>query len=143
MDILTTELFRFTTSAGPDTVWRTLTSAEQTARYFHGLTLESSWQPGATVTAASRVGQLVGEVLAVEQPRRLSFTLAADEYQPETFITWEVHHAADDGGSIVRLYVDEPAGGPRDDTRSAWVPVISALQSVLADSGRKSTPTSR
>ncbi|HEX7276371.1 MAG TPA: SRPBCC domain-containing protein [Acidimicrobiales bacterium] len=143
MDVLITELFRFSTPAAPDSVWRTLTSAERSARYFHGFRLESAWRPGATVTATSRAGSLVGEVLAVEAPRRLSFTLAADDDQPETFVTWEVHHAADDGGSIVRLYVDEPAGGDHDDTESTWLPVISALQSVLVDGERKSTPTSR
>ena len=49
MDILTTELFRFTTAAGPDTVWQSLTSPALTGRWFHGLTLESSWLPGGAV----------------------------------------------------------------------------------------------
>ena len=138
MDILTTELFRFTTAAGPDAVWRTLTSPALTRRYFHGLSLESDWRPGAIVTACGRGGHLVGEVLAVAEPRRLSFTLAVDEYEPETFVTWEIHDG--EAGSIVRLYVDEANAGDR--TGSAWLPVVSALQAVLADSERKITPTS-
>ena len=85
-----------------------LTSPALTSRYLHGLSLESDWQPGATVTARGRDGRLVGEVLAVAEPRRLSFTLAADDDQPETFVTWEIHDA--ETGSIVRLYVDEPDG---------------------------------
>lgn len=140
MDILTTELFRFTTPAAPGTVWLALTTPERTRRYLHGFSLASDWRPGSTVTATSRAGRLVGEVLAVETPRRLSFTLAADETQPETFVTWEVHRA--DAGSIVRLWVDEPAGG--GDTELAWLPVVHALQSVLAEeAGRKATPTAR
>ena len=143
MDILTTELFRFTTAAGPDAVWRTLTSPALTSRYFHGLSLESDWQPGSRVTARSRSGRLVGEVLAVAEPRRLSFTLAADDDQPETFVTWEIHDGeggAPAPGAIVRLYVDEPDGD--DETESTWLPVISALQAVLADAEQKSSPTS-
>ncbi|MEA2901225.1 MAG: hypothetical protein QOH36_1112 [Actinomycetota bacterium] len=138
MDILTTELFRFTTAAGPDAVWRTLTSPALTTRYFHGLALESDWQPGSPVTARSRSGRLVGEVLAVAEHRRLSFTLAADHDQPETFVTWEIHDA--EVGSIIRLYVDEPDGD--DETEVTWLPVISALQAVLADAEQKSSPTS-
>jgi uncharacterized protein YndB with AHSA1/START domain len=143
VDILTTELFRFTTTAAPEAVWRTLTSPAVTPRYFHGLSLRSDWQPGSTVTAQGRDWRLGGEVLAVAEPRRLSFTLAADDDQPETFVTWEVHRDDADSqnpGSIVRLYVDEPDGGA--DTESAWLPVISALRSVLADAGQTST-TSR
>jgi uncharacterized protein YndB with AHSA1/START domain len=143
VDILTTELFRFTTTAGPEAVWRTLTSSQSTPRYFHGLSLRSDWRPGSAVTARGRGWRLVGEVLAVAEPRRLSFTLAADGDQPETFVTWEVHRVDDgspEAGSIVRLYVDEPDGG--DDTESAWLPVVSALQSVLDEAGRTST-TSR
>ncbi len=143
MDILTTELFRFTTAAGPEAVWQTLTSPESTPRYFHGLSLRSDWRAGSSVTARGRGWKLVGEVLAVAEPRRLSFTLAADDDQPETFVTWEIHRdddASANPGSIVRLYVDEPDGGA--DTESAWLPVISALQAVLAEAGRTSS-TSR
>ena len=42
--------------------------------------------------------------------------------------------------AIVRLYVDEPDGD--DETESTWLPVISALQAVLADAVQKTSPTS-
>jgi uncharacterized protein YndB with AHSA1/START domain len=143
VDILTTELFRFTTVADPCAVWRTLTSPTMTGRYLHGLTLESDWNPGSAIIARGEGGRLVGEVLSVAEPRRLSYTLAADEEQPETFITWEIHDidgGQGEPGSIVRLYVDEPDGG--EDTKSVWLPVISALQSVLTE-GRTNSTTSR
>lgn len=129
MDIITTELFRFTTDATPGAVWRTLTHPELTARYFHGFRLESDWRPGSTVTARSAAGSLAGEVLAVHEPRRLSFTLAAADDQPETFVTWELHDG--EPGSIVRLYVDEPEADA--DTAPVWLPVVTALQAVLSD----------
>jgi len=144
VDILTTELFRFTTDAGAEAVWSTLTTPGLTDGYFHGFHLESDWRPGSPVTARRPGAQLVGEVLGVEEPRRLSFTLAAGDEQPETFVTWEIHRAeteSPDAGSIVRLWVDEPAGG--DHTEAAWRPVVSGLRSVLADAGRKTSPTSR
>lgn len=130
MDILTTNTFRVVTPAGPDAVWRALTSPDQTARWFHGLTVESDWRPGSTVTARSAGGTLAGEVLAVAAPRRLSFTLAAGDEQPETFVTWEIHDA--EVGSTVRLYLDEPDAD--DDTRATWLPVILALRALLSDS---------
>jgi len=130
MDILTTNTFRFVTPAGPDAVWRALTGPDQTGLWFHGLTLESDWSPGSIVTARSAGGTLAGEVLAVAAPRRLSFTLAAGDDQPETFVTWEIHDAEE--GSTVRLYLDEPDAD--DDTQATWVPVISALRALLSDS---------
>jgi uncharacterized protein YndB with AHSA1/START domain len=131
MDMLTTETFRITTPAGPETVWRMLTTPELTRRWFHGLILESRWQAGSPVAATGTGGRLTGEVLAVAEPRRLSFTLAAGDDQPETFVTWEIHDAgtAPGDGSIVRLYVDEDADGQ---TESAWLPVISNLHALLA-----------
>jgi uncharacterized protein YndB with AHSA1/START domain len=139
VNMLTTETFRITSPAEPDAVWRMLTTPSLTPRWFQGLALESDWRPGSTVTAAGPGRCLVGEVLAAAPPRRLSFTLATGDDQPETFVTWEIHDAGDaDGGSIIRLYVDEDADGATD---SPWLPVVTGLRAILA--GASVTPTSR
>ncbi|MDQ3896794.1 MAG: SRPBCC domain-containing protein [Actinomycetota bacterium] len=130
MNAIATQLFRFATPAPAHRVWAALT----TTRYLYGLAPSSDWRPGAAVVFAGEGTTLSGEVLAAEEPRRLSHSLRAGDGQPETYVTWEV--AEDGNGSIVRLYVDEPAA-PDDDaeTESAWLHVVGRLQSVLAGSG--------
>lgn len=133
VDGIPTQLFRFTTAARPGQVWATLTRGDLTARYLYGLVAESEWRPGAPVTFTGEATTLSGEVLAAEEPRRLSYSVRADDGQPATYVTWEI---VDDGaGSLVRLFVDEP-GEPVGleagaDVESAWLHVVTALESVL------------
>ncbi len=133
MDGITTQLFRFATDAGPDRVWAALT----TTGYLYGLAPSSAWRPGAPIVFAGEEGGLSGdgaglsgEVLAAEEPRRLSYSLRAGDGQPETYVTWEV--VADGAGSVVLLVVDEP-GEP--EVSPAWRELVARLESVLAGSG--------
>lgn len=77
---------------------------------------------------------LAGEVLAAAEPHRLSYSVQAGEGQPSTYVTWEVSGAGD-GGSVVRLSVNEPddltADGPAPEAATAWSQVVEALASVL------------
>ena len=128
-----TQLFRFSTPARPDQVWAALTRGDFTARYLYGLVAESEWRPGGPVTFTGAGGTLSGEVLAAEEPRRLSYGVRADDGQPATYVTWEI--LGDGAGSLVRLYVDEP-GEPVGleagaDVESAWLHVVAGLESVL------------
>jgi uncharacterized protein YndB with AHSA1/START domain len=126
-EMLSTELFRFATTADPGAVWRALTCSPLTSRYFHGLTLVSDWQPGSPVTAHGHPAPMGGVVLDNVEGHRLSFTLGAGDDQPETFVTWEIRETA--SGSIVRLYVDELVD---EDTETVWLAVVSGLQALLA-----------
>ena len=116
-------------------MWAALTRPELTAGYLFGLAASSAWRAGAAVTFAGGGATLSGDVLAVEEPRRLSYSLRAGEGQPETYVTWEVE--GEETGSVVRLYVDEP-GEPGFDasTEGAWHLVVGGLQTVLAASRR-------
>jgi uncharacterized protein YndB with AHSA1/START domain len=131
---IATQLFRFATDAGPAQVWAALTSAELTPRYFYGLAARSEWRPGAVVAFTTHEGlTLSGEVLAAEEPRRLSYSLRAGDGQPETYVTWEIVGASGGAGRVVRLYVDEPGEtGTNDETEWAWLKVVARLESVLA-----------
>ena len=135
MDGMPAQLFRFATEAGPAEVWVVLTRAEVTARYLFGLAATSGWRAGDAVAFAGGGATLGGDVLAAEEPRRLSYSLRAGQGQPETYVTWEIEGA--DDGSLVRLYVDEP-GEPEFDaeTDRAWLGVVARLQSVLAGTRR-------
>jgi uncharacterized protein YndB with AHSA1/START domain len=124
---ITTQLFRFASDAAPARVWAVLT----TGRYLYGLAPASEWRPGVPVKFSSEAATLFGDVLAVEEPRRLSYTVRAGEGQPETYVTWEI--VDDEGGSVVRLYVDEPDGDAGGE--SAWLRVVARLESLLADAG--------
>ena len=63
------EQFHATTSADPECVWDALTATGVPLDYLHGMTAESDWQSGATVTMAlTGHWRLTGQVLAAERP---------------------------------------------------------------------------
>jgi uncharacterized protein YndB with AHSA1/START domain len=134
---IATSHFRFTTSASPDQVWAALTRREHTVHYLFGMALESEWQVGAVIVARPPApsgieGSLGGEVLAVDDARRLTYTLSAGPGDPVTFVTWEIEPA--DDGSVVKLSVDETQlASHRDkDSEAAWLQVVSTLRTTLA-----------
>ena len=136
------EQFHAITSASPECVWNALTATGVPLDYLHGMTAESDWQPGATVTMAL-TGQwrLTGEVLAAERPHRLSYTLDDPPGSPSVYVTWELHRTGD--GTIIRLNVDEPwpLADSSEDLESAWLPVLSGLVNHLERG--PSSPTDR
>lgn len=126
------EQFHAMTSANPECVWHALTATGVLLDYLHGMTVESDWQPGATVTMAlTGHWRLTGEVLAAERPRRLSYTLDDPPGSPSVYVTWEVHATGE--GTIIRLNVDEPSplADSTEDLESAWLPVLSILVNHL------------
>jgi hypothetical protein len=71
--------------------------------------------------------RLSGEVLAAEEPCRLSYTLDDPPGTAAVYITWELRGV--DDGTVIRLHVDEPwpLGDGTDDLETAWLPVLSGL----------------
>ncbi|MFP5317165.1 MAG: SRPBCC domain-containing protein [Acidimicrobiia bacterium] len=128
--------------APPHDVWKAVTSPYVTSRLYFGMAATSSWRAGSPIVvepaagpsdaASSAAGRLSGEVLRAVPPRRLSFTLGAGDGQPATYVTWDI--SAGDGGSRVRLVVDEPAGGADEEGAQAWGTVFASLQAVLSGS---------
>ena len=130
------------TRAGPACAWDARTATGVPLDHLHGMTAESDWQPGATVTLAL-TGQwrLTGQVLAAERPRRLSCTLDDPPGSPSVHVTWQLHATAE--ATIIRLNVDEPwpLTGSSEDLESAWLPVLSILVKHLERG--PSSPTDR
>ena len=128
MSAFASEQFRVITSAEPERVWDALTATGFPLEYLYGMTVESDWRPGATVTMAL-TGQwrLIGEVVAAERPRRLSYTLDDPPGAPTVYVTWELRGVNE--GTIIRLHVDEPwpLADNTDDLEIAWLPVLSGL----------------
>jgi uncharacterized protein YndB with AHSA1/START domain len=122
------EQLQIITSADPERVWRALTATGSPLDYLHGMTVESDWRPGASVTmTVTGHWRLTGEVLAAEPPRGLSYTLDDPPGAPAVYVTWELRRV--DDGTIIRLHVDEPwpVAGDTDDLETAWLPVLSGL----------------
>jgi len=125
---LASEQFHAITSASPECVWNALTATGVPLDYLHGMTVDTDWQPGASLTL-TLAGQwrLTGQVLAAERPHRVSYTLDDPPGSPSVYVTWELHSTGD--GTIIRLNVDEPwpFADSTEDLESAWLPVLSGL----------------
>jgi uncharacterized protein YndB with AHSA1/START domain len=132
MSPLASELFRVVTRAKPEVIWDALTATGSPLGYLYGMTAESDWQPGATLTMTlDGQWRLTGEVLVAEPARRLSYTLGDRPGEPSVYVSWELR--AIDDATIIRLYVDEPLpqADVTDDLEAAWLPVLSALVARL------------
>jgi len=143
MSAFASEQFHAITNAEPQSVWNALTATGSPLDYLYGMTVESDWRPGGQVAMTlSDQWRLDGEVLAAEQPHRLSYTLDDPPGAPAVYVTWELRDV--DDGTIIRLHVDEPwplADGSGD-LETAWLPVISGLIKYLehGSTSRPQTP---
>ena len=65
--------------APPDRVWRAITDGAETAQYYYGTSVQSSWEPGAPLTYAYPDGSIAadGKVLNIDPPKRLSMSFHA------------------------------------------------------------------
>jgi uncharacterized protein YndB with AHSA1/START domain/DNA-binding transcriptional ArsR family regulator len=85
--------------ATPERVWRAITQSEDTLRYYYGSTVDSTWQPGASIQyRIDGTDALVGTVIEADPPRRLVHTFDArwdDEVTPDppSRLTWELEEA--------------------------------------------------
>jgi hypothetical protein len=131
MRAFASEQFRAITTASPDDVWAALTATGSPLGFLYGLTVESDWQPGGTLTMALDQWRLVGDVLVADRPRRLTYTLGDRLGEPSVYVTWELRSHAE--GTVVRLAVDEPwpFTDDTDDLEATWLPVLSGLVTLL------------
>ena len=126
---LTTHLLAFATPASPERVWTALTATGPGASFLPGVSIVSEWVAGSTlVLTAGATAAVYGEVIAADEPRRLSYALDGGR-GPATHITWEIRpHTT---GSIVHVYVDEfDSDGPAE-IEDAWLPILANFQAAL------------
>jgi uncharacterized protein YndB with AHSA1/START domain len=126
------ELLRTLVRKKPERVWDALTVTGIPLGYLYGMTVESDWRSGTSVTMTlGDQARLTGDVLVAERPRRLSYTLGDRSGQPSVYVNWELRALGD--ATIVRLYVDEPwpDADPTDDLEAAWLPVLYDLVAYL------------
>jgi uncharacterized protein YndB with AHSA1/START domain len=84
-----------TVAAPPDRVWAALTEPDQIAVYMQGSLVETTWEVGSPITWSGEYDgkpyQDKGEVVAYDEPRRLSMThfspLMGEDDVPESYHT--------------------------------------------------------
>jgi hypothetical protein len=130
------EVFRTMTSAGAEQVWDALTTTGRPLDHLYGLAACSDWRVGSTVSvglpgSASLPGHgpLVGDVLAVDPGRRLSYSLGEAPGHATVYVTWEI--APHSCGAVIQLTVDEPDAGTAEEITACWGPVIRGLATHL------------
>jgi uncharacterized protein YndB with AHSA1/START domain/DNA-binding transcriptional ArsR family regulator len=122
--------------ATPEQVWKALTDADLTARYW-GHRNESDWQPGSTWqhvrTDGSGISDVTGTVLEAQPPERLVLTFPGSDEQREgnpSRVTFTVERHQD----IVRLTVrheDLPTQADLEAVSGGWPAVLANLKSLL------------
>jgi uncharacterized protein YndB with AHSA1/START domain len=134
-DPVTSTTFHLLTDACPERVWSALTCPRQTTRYFHGMSLRSSWQPDAEVDFRLP-GQPTptGQVLCVRIRERLGYTVEDLASGTATYVVWTIRPVAT--GCVVRLDVHDALATTdrkltNEELEDAWLPVIEGLRTVL------------
>ncbi len=123
--------------ASAEQVWRALTDADLTARYW-GHANVSDWQPGSRWehrrTDGSGAADVAGRVLETDPPRRLVITFGAPDGDEPPGGASVVTFLVEEHGGIVRLTVthenlaDETALG---EISHGWPAVLANLKSLL------------
>jgi uncharacterized protein YndB with AHSA1/START domain/DNA-binding transcriptional ArsR family regulator len=128
--------------APPDRVWRAITDGAQTAQYYFGTRIDSTWEIGAPLTYAYPDGSLAadGAVLEIDPPNRLRMTFHA-RWDPEieaegpVEMTWELEAA----NAATRLTVTTSGLAAHSKTAAEFgggiVYIVSGLK-TLVETGR-------
>lgn len=124
--------------ATPEQVWEAITNGELTRRYFHDTSIESSWEPGATVTYRNPDGTIAveGEVLEVNWPSVLSYSWhvlynpeAADEAPSR--VRWEIE-AVGETSKVTLVHDQFPTGSVvSPEVGPGWHPLLSSMKSLI------------
>jgi uncharacterized protein YndB with AHSA1/START domain len=131
-----TQVYQVFIKATPEQIWDAITNRDVTAKYFHGVTIETT----PTMRHSYYQGELANsaDVLEYEPPRRLVHSWVSF-YDPElaaeepSRVTWEIE-PQDGGYSLVTLVHDRLEGAPKTAASVAgpgWMMVLSGLKTLL------------
>jgi len=120
-------------------VWDAITDPDQTAQYFYGTRVESSWEVGSEMRYRYPDGSLAsdGEVLAIDPPKRIEFTFRAlwDEKLTSEGPAREVWELTEMSG-MVELKIEIYEIGPLSlEDFSQGIPYIVAGLKSLVETG--------
>jgi len=124
--------------ATPEAIWRAITEADFTLRFYFGNAVESDWRPGATyrMTAGGEV-QIEGKIVQVDPRHRLvqTFHPVWDEgvsADPPTLVTWEIE-GTEPGVCRLTLVHDGliPGSSTLEQVSGGWPYILSGLKTLL------------
>jgi uncharacterized protein YndB with AHSA1/START domain len=126
--------------ASPDSVWRAITDADETVRYYYGTRVSSTWEVGAPITYAYPDGTIAadGSVLEIEPGRRvvMSFHPKWDpdiDAEGPIRMTWTIEPGEGDGAPT-RLVVTSaltPGSKTEGEFSGGVVYIVSGLKTAL------------
>jgi uncharacterized protein YndB with AHSA1/START domain len=129
-----------TVDASPERTWQTLTDPERVTQWMAGTTLTTDWSVGGPITWAGEIeGRAYedrGEVLEVDEPRRLSVThyspLMGQDDVPENYHT--VTYTLDgegEGPTTVSLEQDgNESAAQAEQFSQNWQSMLEGLKAV-------------
>ena len=135
---------KVTVDATPQQAWQALTDPEQVRRWMVGTEVSTDWQVGSPITWRGEMNgkpyEDKGEVLEVDEPRRLSTThyspLMGQEDRPENYHT--VTYTLDgeqDGPTTVTLEQDGNESAEQAEQFSAnWQSMLDAFKESVEKS---------
>ena len=133
------QVYRVFIRTSRERLWQAITDGELTRRYFYGLSVRSTMEPGDPIVYLNDDGSqsLDGRVLEVEPPRRLVHTFAqlADPEAADdapTRVTWEIEETAP-GLCRLTLIHDEFETETRTfrNVANGWPFIVSSLKTML------------
>ena len=122
----------------PEALWEALTKPEFTQLYWFGVSLESTWEKGASWKMKYPDGRITdsGEVLEVDKPRRLVLKWR-NEFMPEltaegySRCTFELESANDVVKLTIVHEIDVPQSKVIKAVSGGWPKILSSLKSLL------------
>jgi uncharacterized protein YndB with AHSA1/START domain/DNA-binding transcriptional ArsR family regulator len=124
--------------APPDRVWHAITDGDETARYYYGTRVDSTWEPGAALTYAYPDGSIAadGKVIEADAPSRLVMTFHA-RWDPEVDAEGPVEMAwvLEASGDATKLTVTTSGLNPGSKTTAEFeggiVYIVSGLKTLV------------
>ena len=126
--------------AGREAVWHALTDPEMIAGWMMGARVSTDWQVGSPITWRGEMDgtpyEDKGEVLAVDEPNRLSMThyspLMGQPDAPENYHTIVYELSGDDGTTTVSLTQDGNDSAEQAEQFSAnWQGMLESLKASV------------
>ena len=119
-------------------VWRAITDGDETVRYYYGTRLETTLEPGSSLTYTYPDGSLAaeGRILEVEAPRRLRMLFdpkwdAGVAAEPPVEMDWLLEPAGEATKLTVTTSGLEPGSTSAADFAAGIVVIVSGLKTVV------------
>ncbi len=124
--------------AAIEDVWDAIVNGDKTVQYFYGTRVESDWEVGSSMNYYDANGGLVseGEIIAIDQPKRLEFTFQAlwDEKlvaEGPAREVWEIREVNGMAELTIELYDVAVGGATYEDFVNGFPYIVSGLKSLL------------